>query len=121
MDLHRLHSARFLDDQSVYTNEDDGITQREDGEEVLDQSKTAGKSTTTEESKADVAEKDFEKQESRRSRRSSEISDEVRMGIRTERDIEPGVALEKKATTRDPNLVRDHFAVNSSTSTDFCR
>ena len=117
MELTRIYSASFMDDQSVYTHEDDGaMEQKEEAEEALDQSETTGESTVTAESAPDVAEKDFEKRESRRSRRSSEISDEVRMGIRTERDIEPGVPLEKKTTTRDPNLVRFQLATTDSLS-----
>ena len=108
-DMHRIMSTHYLDDQSVYGQENGEGVILKDAESSLRKTETQ-KSEEDAESLCDpenISEKDIEKEE------VEEVEtpiQEVRAGIRDERDVELGSAqLEKKQSTksaRDPNLVR---------------
>ena len=102
-------STHYLDDQSVYDQENgEGIILK-DAESSLRKTETQKREEDTESlsDHENVSEKDVEKE------KVEEVEtpiQEVRAGIRDERDVELGSAqLEKKQSTksaRDPNLVR---------------
>ena len=102
-------STHYLDDQSVYGQENGEGVILKDAESPLRKTETQ-KPEEDAESLCDpenISEKDIEKEE------VEEVEtpiQEVRAGIRDERDVELGSAqLEKKQSTksaRDPNLVR---------------
>ena len=109
-DMHRIMSTHYLDDQSVYDQKNGEGVILKDAESSLRKTETQ-KPEEDAESLSDpenISEKDIEKEEE-----VEEVEtpiQEVRAGIRDERDVELGSAqLEKKQSTksaRDPNLVR---------------
>jgi len=108
--MHRIMSTHHFDDQSVYGQENGEGVILKDAESSLRKTETQ-KPEEDAESLSDsenISEKDIEKEEV-----VEEVEtpiQEVRAGIRDERDVELGSAqLEKKQSTksaRDPNLVR---------------
>jgi hypothetical protein len=109
-DMHRIISTHYLDDQSVYDQKNGEGVILKGAEGSLRKTETQ-KPEEDAESLSDpenISEKDIEKEEV-----VEEVEtpiQEVRAGIRDERDVELGSAqLEKKQSTgsaRDPNLVR---------------
>lgn len=126
-DLHRLYSATHINDASVYGAEreldpDHPEQQFEDTESVeqhqdrheqqLEETESLERHETDStrhdsDYREDAVDEKYVEKPSRAARRASHISDEVFMGIPDERDIdlEAGPPLEKKVTTKDPNLV----------------
>ena len=109
-DMHRIMSTHYLDDQSVYDQKNgEGVILKDAGSSL--RKTETQKPEEDAESLSDpenISEKDIEKEEE-----VEEVEtpiQEVRAGVRDERDVELGSAqLEKKQSTksaRDPNLVR---------------
>jgi hypothetical protein len=109
-DMHRIMSTHYLDDQSVYDQKNGEGVILKDVESSLRKTETQKPEEDTESlsDPENIYEKDIEKEEE-----VEEVEtpiQEVRAGIRDERDVELGSAqLEKKQSTksaRDPDLVR---------------
>lgn len=107
VDLTRVHSARFVDDISVYHDHEElrpEHLERREEEEELEQTDTSSDESSVKRGREETRDS-LEEKRSHRSRRGSEISDEIIANVPTERDLEFGPKVEKKPTTKDPNLV----------------
>lgn len=122
VDLTRVHSARFVDDVSIYHDHEElrpeHLPRREE-EEELDHTDTTSTDDSSVKRDREEARESVDEKADRRSRRGSEISDEILANVPTERDLEFGPRPEKKSTTKDPNLVSlSHFRLHSQPLTE---
>lgn len=115
-DLSRLYSAQHINDFSVYNaHQDLDPDHPQEGLEEVEslerhETESTQHASDSEDGLEAEEEKDADekiKRPSRAARRASHVSDEMFMGIPDERDIdlESSPPLEKKVTTKDPNLV----------------
>lgn len=114
--LHRLLSAQFPDDHSVYHLEDGEGVHVDADASSLHKSESERRRAETPNDDSDSLSEKLEKEDEDRIRdQGQETIEEIRGGIPDERDVEAGTPqLEKKKSSRsikDPNLV----------SIDICR